>query len=61
MQKISEARKAVAAALTGLVGWASAVVVSDPGPITAGEWVTLGSGAVAAFLVWWMPNEPASG
>lgn len=51
-------RKAIAAALTGLVANATAVVVSEPAQITAGEWVTIAGTLVAAFLVWLIPNTP---
>lgn len=54
---LSPFRKAIASLVTGAVTWATAVTVSDPGPITSGEWVTAGGMAAAAFLVWWIPNE----
>ncbi len=56
MKKISDAKKAVAAALTGALGWATAVVTSAPDAITASEWVTLATVAVSSFLVWLLPN-----
>lgn len=51
------ARKAIASALTGIVAWASSVVVSEPLRIEAGEWVQLGGVCVGAFLVWLIPNK----
>lgn len=36
---LSEYNKTITALITGLIGWASSVVVSDPAKITAGEWV----------------------
>lgn len=54
-------KKAIAAFLTGLVTWATSVVVSEPTQVTAGEWVQLlGSVVVASFLVWLIPNEGTS-
>lgn len=55
---LSPIRKAIAQLLTGIVTWATAVVVSEPGPISASEWVVLLGFAVGAFLVWLIPNDP---
>lgn len=57
---LSPVRKAIAQLLTGIVTWATAVTVSEPGPISASEWVVLLGFGVGAFLVWLIPNEPAS-
>lgn len=51
------ARKAIASFLTGGLAWITSVVVSDPAPIKAGEWVQFGGVAVGAFLVWLIPNK----
>jgi hypothetical protein len=50
-------RKAVAAALSGAIGWGMAVTASASGPVTASEWMALATAAVTAFLVWLLPNE----
>lgn len=42
-------RKTIAAVITGAIGWAAAVVVSDPAAITASEWV-MGATALATAL-----------
>lgn len=52
-------RKAVAAAVTGCLAWATSVVTSAPEAITASEWVQLGGVGAAALLVWLLPNEAA--
>lgn len=56
MGPVDTVKKAVAAFLTGALGWATSVVVSNPEQVTAGEWVQIGSVAVGAFLVWLIPN-----
>jgi len=56
MESVDSVRKAIATGLTGTLAWATSVVVSTPSQITAGEWVQIGGVAVAAFLVWLIPN-----
>jgi hypothetical protein len=50
-------RKAIAAAVTGTVAWASAVVVSTPEAVTSGEWVSFGGIWATVVVVWLVPNE----
>ena len=53
-------RKAIAALLTGLLAWATAITVSPSATVTASEWVTFAGVCVAAFLTWMVPNEMGS-
>lgn len=46
---LSQYRKTITAVVTGAIGWAAAVVVSDPTAITASEWV-MGATALATAL-----------
>ena len=55
---MSAVRKAIAQALTGVLAWGGAVVVSSYDPITASEWIVLAGVGVGSFLVWYLPNEP---
>jgi hypothetical protein len=55
---MSTIRKAVAQFLTAIGGWATAVVVSPGGSISAAEWVVLATAGIGAFLVWLVPNGP---
>lgn len=55
---MSSIRKAIAQLLTSAVTWATAVTVSPQERIGSGEWVALAGMAVAAFLVWLIPNGP---
>jgi hypothetical protein len=48
--------KALTALVLVLIGWATLVVTSDPGGITAEEWLTLGSGLVVSGGVFTVPN-----
>lgn len=58
---MSRYRKTIAAVVTALIGWAAAVVASDPAAITAGEWI-FGATAVATALgVYLAPNDAPSG
>lgn len=54
---MSTIRKAVAALITGLLTWLTAVTMSPTGAVTAAEWVTLAGVAAAAFLTWLVPNR----
>ena len=53
-------RKAIAQFLVGLGTWVTAVTVSEPAAVTSSEWAVLFGGLVGAFLVWLIPNEPAT-
>lgn len=57
MLSLAPYRKTVAAVVTGMIGWASAVVVSDPAQITAGEYVMLATVLATAFGVYQVANE----
>lgn len=51
-------RKTVTAVVTGLIGWITAVVVSDPAAVTAGEWIGLVTVLATAFGVYQATNDP---
>lgn len=53
---MSTVRKALAALLTGLLAWATAITVSPSATVTASEWITGVGVCVAAFLTWLVPN-----
>jgi hypothetical protein len=50
-------RKAVAAVVTGLIGWATVVVTSAPTEITSSEWLMLGTVLATALGVYQVRNE----
>jgi hypothetical protein len=52
-------RKTIAAIVTGLIGWATAVIVSAPEAITAAEWIGLATVLAVALGVYGVPNEDA--
>lgn len=52
-------RKTVLAIITGLLGWATMVVASPSGPITAPEWIALATAIVTALGVYAVPNMTA--
>jgi hypothetical protein len=54
---LSKYRKTIAAVITGLIGWASAVVASDPTAITATEWIMLATVTATALGVYSIANE----
>lgn len=56
---MSNVRKTITAVVTGLIGWGSAVVVSAPAAITAGEWVGLGTVLAIGLGVYAVANVPA--
>lgn len=51
--------KTVAAVVTGLIGWATAVVTSAPSAITAGEWIMAATVLATAFGVYQVTNKAA--
>ncbi len=58
---LSRYQKAVAAALTGIVGWSTFVVQSAERAISSPEWLLLGGVAVQTFFVYATPNDPPPG
>lgn len=54
---MSQYRKTIAAVVTGLLGWATAVVASPSAPITAAEWIMLGTVTATALGVYGIRNE----
>ncbi|HEX2578679.1 MAG TPA: hypothetical protein VHK88_20210 [Aquihabitans sp.] len=61
MSSLSRYRKAIAAILTGLLGWATAVVQSDPEQITSAEWIGAATVIVATIAVYLVPNDAPAG
>lgn len=57
---LSRYRKTIAAVVTALIGWATAVVNSAPAAVTAPEWIFLATGLAAALGVFAIPNEDQS-
>lgn len=53
---LSEYNKTITAVVTGLIGWAAAVVTSDATRITAPEWVMLATVLATALGVYAVPN-----
>lgn len=49
-------RKTITAVVTGLIGWATAVVASDPARITASEWIVFATALATALGVYAIPN-----
>jgi hypothetical protein len=58
MDKFNEAKKTVAAVVTGLIGWGTVVVASDSVPVTGSEWLMLGTAVATALGVYVVPNKP---
>jgi len=56
-KNLSPYRKTVAAVVIGLIGWATAVVTSNPAHITAGEWIGLATVVAQALGVYQITNE----
>ena len=54
MQKYN---KFITAIVTGLIGWATVVVVSDPTAIVASEWIMLATVITTALGVYQVPNK----
>ena len=52
-------RKTVAAVVTGLLGWGTVVITSEPVAIIASEWLMLGTVLATSLGVYQIPNEPA--
>jgi len=50
-------RKSITAGITGLIGWATAVVASPAAGITASEWIALATVAAVTAGVYQAPNK----
>jgi hypothetical protein len=57
---LSAYKKTISALVTGLLGWGGIVVVSDPAPVSASEWLALGVALATALGVYTFSNEPTS-
>lgn len=51
-------RKTITAIVTGLIGWATVVIVSESVKITASEWIALATVLATAVGVYSVPNDP---
>lgn len=58
MSPFGNATKWITALATGLIGWGTAVVVSAPAAITAGEWIQLAAAGATALGVYTFANTP---
>lgn len=58
MTRLDPFRKTVTAIITGVIGWAAAVVASDPVNITASEWVFGATVVATALGVFQVRNKP---
>ena len=52
-------RKTIAALVTGVIGWATAVVQSGPSAVSATEWIMLAVAVATAAGVYAIPNAEA--
>lgn len=52
--------KTITAIITGLIGWATLVVNSDPTKITASEWIVLATVLATALGVFTVANASSS-
>lgn len=57
MNNLQAYRKAIAAVIIGLLGWAGVVITSPEAAITASEWLGLGVAVATALGVYQVPNE----
>ena len=55
---LGQTRKAVGTLIVGVYGWATTVILSSSGPITAVEWLALGGVGVAVAAVYGLTNDP---
>jgi hypothetical protein len=53
---VSNYLKTIAAVVTGVIGWATLVVNSDPSEITSSEWIVLATAVATALGVYAVPN-----
>ena len=56
---LAQTRKAIGTLVVGVYGWATYVVTSEPGRVTAEEWLALGGVGVAVAAVYGLTNDPA--
>ena len=54
---LSAYRKTITAVITGLIGWATVVVVSEQTKISASEWIALATVVATALGVYTVSNE----
>ena len=54
---LAQTRKAIGTLIVGVYGWATLVVTSGPGAITAEEWLALGGVGVAVAAVYGLTND----
>jgi hypothetical protein len=59
MQNLGLYRKTITAVITGMIGWATLVVVSESTKITAPEWIALATVLATAIGVYSVPNDRA--
>ncbi len=52
--------KTITAVITGLIGWATLVVESDPSEIVSSEWIVLATVLATALGVYTVSNAPQS-
>ena len=57
---IAKHRKTITAVVTGLIGWATAVVTSNSTQITAAEWIMLATVLATSLGVYAVPNAADS-
>ena len=57
LAKLGPYAKTVAALIVGAIGWATLVVQSSSGPITATEWIALATVVATALGVFAIPNS----
>lgn len=54
---MSKYNKTITAVVTGLIGWAGAVVISTPTAVTASEWVMLATVLATGLGVYSVTNK----
>lgn len=60
MSVLNRYQKAIAALVTGAIGWGAVVIASTPTEITASEWLALAVVVATALGVYSVPNTPAT-
>lgn len=50
-------RKVIAATVGAMITWGTAVVISEPAPVTASEWLQLAGGLATAWGVYQISNN----
>ncbi len=58
--KLAEYRKTITVLVTGVIGWGTQVVTSEPAHITGGEWIGLATVVAIGFGVFGVANKPAA-